>query len=67
MLEQSLAEIRALRSHSAALQALATANEEVIRKLQFQIEEQRKLIELYERRKGIRVSIFFGLLKITKN
>lgn len=67
MLDQSIAETRALRSQSAALQALATANEEVIRKLQFQIEEQRKLIELYERRKGIRVSIFFGLLKITKN
>lgn len=66
MLDQSIAETRALRSQSAALQALIAANDEVIKRLRSQIEEQQRLIETYERRKGVRVSFLFGLIKITK-
>ncbi len=67
MLDQSLAETRVLKEQIAALEKLAAAQLEVIEKLREQAGEQKKMIELYERRRGMRISFFWGLIKVQKN
>ena len=67
MLDQSIAEVRALKAKTASLEQLRTINNEIIGKKDEQIAELKKLIEIYEKRKGMTISFFFGLIKIRKN
>jgi len=67
MLDQSTAEVRALKSQAAALEKLNAINGEIAAKKDEQIAEQKKLIAVYEKRKGTKISFLFGLIKFTKN
>ena len=67
MLDQSIAEVRALKAKAAALEQLAGIQREIIARKDEQIAEQAKLIAIYEKRKGTTISFFFGLIKIRKN
>lgn len=67
MLDQSIAEVKAIMEKSAALAELVAIQKEIIAKKDEQIGEQKKLIDIYEKRKGTTVSFFFGLIKIRKN
>lgn len=67
MLDQSIAEVRALKTKTASLEQLRGINNEIIGKKDEQIAELKKLIEIYEKRKGTTISFFFGLIKIRKN
>lgn len=66
MLDQSIAEVRALKQKAAALEQLNAINKEIIAKKDEQIAEQKKLIDIYEKRRGTRISFLFGLIKFTK-
>lgn len=67
MLDQSIAEVRALKAKTTSLEQLRVINNEIIGKKDEQIAELKKLIEIYEKRKGTTISFFFGLIKIRKN
>lgn len=67
MLDQSIAEVRALKAKTAALDQLRSLDAEIIGKKDVTIGEQKKLIDIYEKRKGTTVSFLFGLIKIRKN
>lgn len=67
MLDQSIAEVRALKAKAAALEELNDLNKQIIAKKDETIAEQKKLIEIYEKRKGTRISFLWGLIKIRKN
>lgn len=67
MLDQSIAEVRALKAKAAALEELNDLNTQIIAKKDETIAEQKKLIEIYEKRKGTRISFLWGLIKIRKN
>jgi len=67
MLDQSIAEVRALKSVVANLETLNSIKDQIIEKKDEQITGQKTLIEVYERRKGLRISFLFGLIKVTKN
>jgi uncharacterized coiled-coil protein SlyX len=59
----------AIKTLQAALQAqkkLAEINDAVVAKKDEIIKSQNDLIKIYEKEKGITVSIFFGLVKIRK-
>ncbi len=66
MLDQSIAEVKALKDKAAALEELNRLNREIIAKKDETIAEQAKLIGVYEKRKGTTISFFFGLIKIRK-
>lgn len=67
MLDQSIAEVRALKAKAAALEQLVAIQKDIIARKDEQIAEQAKLIAIYEKRKGTTISFFFGLIKIRKN
>lgn len=67
MLDQSIAEVRALKEVAANLEKLNSIKDQIIVKKDEQIAGQKTLIEAYEKRKGLRVSFLFGLIKISKN
>jgi hypothetical protein len=67
MLDQSIAEARALKSKVSALEQLVNLDNQIIAKKDDAIAEQKKLIDIYEKRKGMRISFLFGLIKISKN
>jgi len=67
MLDQSIAEVRALKAKAAALEQLAGIQKDIIARKDEQIAEQAKLIAIYEKRKGTTISFLFGLIKIRKN
>jgi hypothetical protein len=67
MLDQSIAEVRALKAKVAALEQLNGLNGQIIVKKDETIADQAKLIGIYEKRKGLRVSFLFGLIKVSKN
>lgn len=66
MLDQSISEVRALKSQVAVLEKLNAVNSEIIAKKDEQITEQKRLIAIYEKRKGTKISFLFGLVKFTK-
>ncbi len=67
MLDQSIEEVRAFKAKTAALEELVGLQKQVIARKDETIAEQAKLIAIYEKRKGTRISFLFGLIKITKN
>ena len=67
MLDQSIAEARALKAKVTALEQLVNLDNQIIAKKDETIGEQKKLIDLYEKRRGTRISFLFGLIKISKN
>ena len=67
MLDQSIEEVRALKAKTAAFEQLVDLQKQIITRKDETIAEQKKLIEMYEKRKGTRISFLFGLIKITKN
>lgn len=67
MLDQSIAEVRALKAKAAALDQLVAIQKDIIARKDEQITEQAKLIGIYEKRKGTTISFLFGLIKIRKN
>ncbi len=66
MLDQSIAEVRALKAKVAATEQLAAVRAEIITHKDEIIAEQKKLIDQYEKRKGTTLSFFFGLIKFRK-
>lgn len=66
MLDQSIEEVRALKKKAAALEELTALQKQIIERKDEVIAEQKKLIDVYEKRKGTRISFLFGLIKITK-
>ena len=67
MLDQSIAEARALKDKVAALEQLVSLDDQIIKKKDDAIADQAKLIDIYEKRKGTRISFLFGLIKFSKN
>jgi hypothetical protein len=67
MLDQSIAENRALKDENGTLKKLHAVDKQIIAKKDETIADQKSLIEIYEKRKGLRVSFLFGLIKISKN
>lgn len=67
MLDQSLAEARALKLYAAQLEKLVEIQNSILAKKDEEISEQKKLIAIYEKRKGTKISFLFGLIKFTKN
>lgn len=66
MLDQSIAEVRALKAKVAAVEQLAAVRSEIIDRKDQVISEQKKLIDQYEKRKGTTLSFLFGLIKFRK-
>lgn len=66
MLDQSIAEVRALKARVASLEQLRSLDSQIIAKKDETIADQKKLIDIYEKRRGLRVSFLFGLIKISK-
>ena len=67
MLDQSIEEVRALKVKVTALESLRSLNNDIIARKNEVIEDQKKIIAIYEKRKGTSISFFFGLIKIRKN
>lgn len=67
MLDQSIAEVRALKEKMRALEQLRNLDSQIISKKDEIIAGQKKLIDEYEKRKGLTVSFLFGLIKFRKN
>lgn len=67
MLDQSIAEVRAMKAYAAQLEKLAGVQSAIIAKKDEQILEQKRLVEIYEKRRGTKLSFLFGLIKFTKN
>ena len=67
MLDQSIAEVRALKAKIAALEQLVALDERIIAKKDDAIGDQAKLITMYEKRKGTELSFLWGLIKFRKH
>jgi flagellar motility protein MotE (MotC chaperone) len=67
MLDQSIAEVRALKAKVTALEQLVGLDNQILAKKDETIADQKRLIDIYEKRKGTTVSFLFGLIKIRKN
>ncbi|MBT0646927.1 hypothetical protein KJJ93_28480, partial [Escherichia coli] len=67
MLDQSIEEVRAQRELIERLEQLNKVLTDLLLLRNQQLEEQEKLIEVYEKRRGLRISFLFGLIKISKN
>lgn len=66
-LEQAETVINTLQKELSTRKNLDAVNESLITKKDKIIEGQQKLIEVYEKQKGLTVSFLFGLIKIRKN
>ncbi|MCV4753020.1 hypothetical protein OFC37_26480, partial [Escherichia coli] len=67
MLDQSIEEVRAQRELIERLEQLNKVLTDLLLLRNQQLEDQKKLIEVYEKRRGLRISFLFGLIKISKN
>lgn len=67
MLDQSIAEVRALKAKIAVLEQLVALDERIIAKKDDAIADQAKLITMYEKRKGTELSFLWGLIKFRKH
>jgi hypothetical protein len=67
MLDQSIEENRALKKENASLTKLHSVDKQIIANKDDTIDQQGKLIAIYEKKKGTTISFFFGLVKIKKN
>jgi regulator of replication initiation timing len=67
MLDQSIEENRALKKENASLTKLHSVDKQIIANKDDTIDQQGKLIAIYEKKKGTTISFFFGFVKIKKN
>jgi hypothetical protein len=57
----------ALKTYAASLEKKSAIDEAIEKKQAETIDQQGKLIAIYEKKKGTTISFFFGLVKIKKN
>jgi hypothetical protein len=67
MLDQTLDELKALKGYAASLEKRTAIDDAIQKKQSETIDQQGKLIAIYEKKKGTTISFFFGLVKIKKN
>jgi hypothetical protein len=67
MLDQTLDELKQLKTYAASLEKKSAIDEAIEKKQGETIDQQGKLIAIYEKKKGTTISLFFGLVKIKKN
>jgi hypothetical protein len=67
MLDQTLDELKTLKSYAASLEKKSAVDDAIEKKQAETIDQQGKLIAIYEKKKGTTISLFFGLVKIKKN
>jgi hypothetical protein len=67
MLDQTLDELKALKAYVVSLEKKAAVDDAIEKKQGETIDQQGKLIAIYEKKRGTTISFFFGLVKIKKN